>query len=219
MKLTNTTRSFCSKLVTYLGEPLHLKPAFQEERGAVTRDLSEQLRGYLAQFQHELLDQVSDDGPGSQETLLCLSTRLEAVLGRESPLEKSDLMQHINRFYEIQGKAERIKNTPFLMIYRAFTRLIVIGYVIMMPLFIGDIDLGGEASHLELLALPILAVVSTIFLTLNKRANLTGEPFSHESTSLPVQDLFGKLDTHCLEVQRSARLKLRTARELREVPD
>jgi putative membrane protein len=79
-------------------------------------------------------------------------------------------MQHINRFYEVQGKAERIKNTPFLMIYSAFTKIIVSFYVLLIPLFIGDIDLGGEQSGFEFLAIPIMVVISTVFLTINKLA-------------------------------------------------
>jgi putative membrane protein len=51
-----------------------------------------------------------------------------------SRIEKGDLMQHINRFYDIQGKAERIKDTPFLMIYSAFLKLIVGFYAVLIPL-------------------------------------------------------------------------------------
>ncbi len=199
-ELTNTTRSFCCKLVTYLGDPANLKAPLQTESVALTRELLGQMRHYLTQLQHELLDQPSL-GPGSLAILQGLSIRLEAVLARDIPLEKSDLMQHINRFYEIQGRAERIKNTPFLMLYGASTHLIVLGYVLLMPLFIGDLDLGGEASSLEYLALPILAVVSTIFLSLNKLANLTGEPFSGNATSLPLASLLGSLEAHCAAAQ------------------
>jgi putative membrane protein len=60
------------------------------------------------------------------------------------------------------------------MIYSAFTKLIVSFYVVLIPLFIGDIDLGGEKSNLEFLAIPIMVIISTAFLTINKLANLFG---------------------------------------------
>jgi len=111
------------------------------------------------------------------------------------------LMQHINRFYDIQGKAERIKNTPFLMIYSAFTKLIVSFYVILIPLFIGDIDLGGEGSGFEFLAVPIMVIISTAFLTINKLANLFGEPFSeNKKTSVTIDDICKTIEQNCNEV-------------------
>jgi hypothetical protein len=48
-------------------------------------------------------------------------------------------------------------------------------YVVLIPLFIGDIDLGGEKSNLEFLAIPIMVIISTAFLTINKLANLFGD--------------------------------------------
>lgn len=111
-------------------------------------------------------------------------------------------MQHINRFYDIQGKAERIKNTPFLMIYSAFTKIIVSFYVILIPLFIGDIDLGGEDSGFEFLAIPIMVIISTAFLTINKLANLFGEPFSeNKKTSVTIDEICKTIEQNCNEVK------------------
>ena len=110
-------------------------------------------------------------------------------------------MQQINRFYDIQGKAERIKHTPFLKIYSAFTKLIVSFYVVLIPFFIGDIDLGGEESGFEFLAVPIMVVISTAFLTINKLANLYGEPFSENKTSVSIDEICKTLEMNCIEVR------------------
>ncbi|WP_231433779.1 MULTISPECIES: bestrophin family ion channel [unclassified Chryseobacterium] len=111
-------------------------------------------------------------------------------------------MQHITRFYDIQGKAERIKNTPFLMIYSAFTKIIVSFYIVLLPLFIGDIDLGGEDSTFELLTIQIMVIISTSFLTINKLANLYGEPFSDNKTSVTVDEICKTIVQNCDEVKR-----------------
>ena len=137
----------------------------------------------------------------SSELLLALTKRFEEDFAPQSTIEKNDLMQHINHFYEIQGKAERIKNTPFLMIYSAFTKLIVGFYVIIIPLFIGDIDLGGEKSGFELLAIPLMVMISTAFLTINKLANLYGEPFSQNKTSITLDEICNTITQNCLEVK------------------
>lgn len=137
----------------------------------------------------------------SNELLLALTKSFEEDFSPQSTIEKNDLMQHINHFYEIQGKAERIKNTPFLMIYSAFTKLIVGFYVMIIPLFIGDIDLGGEKSGFEFLAIPLMVMISTAFLTINKLANLYGEPFSHHKTSITMDEICDTITQNCQEVR------------------
>lgn len=137
----------------------------------------------------------------SNEFLLALTKTIETDFASNANFEKNDLMQHINRFYDIQGKAERIKNTPFLMIYSAFTKIIVSFYVILLPLFIGDIDLGGEESNFELLAIPIMVIISTSFLTINKLANLFGEPFSENKTSVTIDEICKTIEQNCIEVK------------------
>jgi putative membrane protein len=87
------------------------------------------------------------------------------------------------------------------MIYSAFTKLIVSFYVVLIPLFIGDIDLGGEKSNLEFLAIPIMVIISTAFLTINKLANLFGRPFSENKiTSVSIDDICRTIEQNCNEV-------------------
>lgn len=136
----------------------------------------------------------------SNEILVALTMAIETHFSGISNIEKSDLMQHINRFYEIQGKAERIKNTPFLKIYSAFTRIVVFIYVLLLPLFIGDIDLGGEKSTMELMAIPIMMVISSVFLIINRLANLFGEPFSENKTSVPIDAICKTIEKDCLVI-------------------
>jgi putative membrane protein len=138
----------------------------------------------------------------SNELLIAIAAGIEHDFESQTSLEKADLMQQINRFYDIQGKAERIKNTPFLMIYSAFTRIIVGFYVALIPIFVGDIDLGGEESKFEFLAIPIMVVISTVFLTINKLANLYGEPFSEKRTAVAIDDICRTIEKNYQEVRR-----------------
>ena len=87
------------------------------------------------------------------------------------------------------------------MIYSAFTKIIVSFYVILIPLFIGDIDLGGEDSGFEFLAVPIMVIISTAFLTINKLANLYGEPFSENKTSVTIDDICKTIEQNCNEIK------------------
>ncbi|WP_192349129.1 bestrophin family ion channel [Algoriphagus sp. Y33] len=216
-ELTNNTRSFVAKLFAYYGNEQHFKEIKQNNLSLKGRKVIELSILYIRQLKNEMhnnahptfdsqsLELISEfkinaDNKISNEILLAITKEIEDDFAPIARIEKGDLMQHINRFYEIQGKAERIKNTPFLMIYSAFTKLIVSFYVILIPLFIGDIDLGGEESGFEFLAVPIMVIISTAFLTINKLANLFGEPFSENKTSVSIDEICKTIEQNCKEV-------------------
>lgn len=222
-ELTNNTRSFVTKIYVYYGNEYNIVKPSDELIGQKANELISLNIEYVRQLKREmhhqtettfdketstLFSKVGIDlkNKVSNELLVAITRIIESDFSPKAALEKSDLMQHVNRFYEIQGKAERIKNTPFLMIYSAFTRIIVIVYVLLIPLFIGDIDLGGEKSNLELLAIPIMMIISTVFLTVNKLANLFGEPFSESATSVNIDQICQMIENNCLEIKAKSSL-------------
>ena len=217
-ELTNNTRSFVTKLYAYYGNKENFNEARESDLKAGAQRLIELSILYIRQFKNEMHSnfkpkfndeevqllkdfKVNSSNKISNEFLLALTKTIETDFASKANFEKNDLMQHINRFYDIQGKAERIKNTPFLMIYSSFTKIIVSFYVILLPLFIGDIDLGGEESRFELLAIPILVIISSSFLTINKLANLFGEPFSENKTSVTIDEICKTIEQNCIEVK------------------
>ncbi|MEJ8590226.1 hypothetical protein JSO54_03125 [Riemerella anatipestifer] len=222
-ELTNNSRSFVAKTYAYYSNDKNINLATLEKNAKIY-DLIQLTIAYIRQFKNEihnnpkpifdekskvLLEKynINEEHKISNELLVSISKEIEEDFKNTANIEKSDLMQHINRFYDIQGKAERIKNTPFLMIYSAFTKIIVSFYVILIPLFIGDIDLGGEKSGLEFLAIPIMVIISTSFLTINKLANLYGEPFSENKTSVTVTEICNTIESNCKEVQSKLSVK------------
>ncbi|HMN26204.1 MAG TPA: bestrophin family ion channel [Ignavibacteriaceae bacterium] len=217
-ELTNNTRSFVTKLYAYYGNKENFNEARESDLKAGAQRLIELSILYIRQFKNEMHSnfkpkfndeevqllkdfKVNSSNKISNEFLLALTKTIETDFASKANFEKNDLMQHINRFYDIQGKAERIKNTPFLMIYSSFTKIIVSFYVILLPLFIGDIDLGGEESRFELLVIPIMVIISSSFLTINKLANLFGEPFSENKTSVTIDEICKTIEQNCIEVK------------------
>lgn len=212
-ELTNNTRSFANKAYTYLANG-------PTPSDGAARDALALLRAYVAAVSAELRDQpavavpeglagshdITPTHKRSNELLLALSVHLERVLRRDAGWEKNDLMQHIQRFYEIQGKAERIKHTPFLPVYSAFSRMIVVAYALLTPVLIGDIDVGGEHSGWEWLSVPLIAILGAAFLTINRLANLYGAPFSDEPTSVRVEALCDALGANVREVEAKVHL-------------
>lgn len=218
-ELTNNTRSFVTKIYVYYGNENNVTNSSDGPTGQKASDLISLTIEYVRQLKREMHNQkepsfeeetvaffskygINLKNKVSNELLVAITQIIEGDFSPKAGLEKNDLMQHMNRFYEIQGKAERIKNTPFLMIYSAFTRIIVTVYILLIPLFIGDIDLGGEKSNLELLAIPIMVIISTVFLTVNKLANLFGEPFSESATSVSIDQICQTIENNCLEIKQ-----------------
>lgn len=217
-ELTNNTRSFVAKVYAYYRNADNFKATEQADLSLQAQKLMTVCILYIRQLTNEMHNHFKPafDEPASQllsefgvntknkisnEILVAIAKHIEDKFSSQGNIEKGDLMQHITRFYDIQGKAERIKNTPFLMIYSAFTKIIVSFYVILIPLFVGDIDLGGEESGFEFLAVPIMVVISTAFLTINKLANLYGEPFSENKTSVAIDDICKTIEQNCEEVK------------------
>jgi putative membrane protein len=216
-ELTNNTRSFVAKIYVYYGNEANFKDSDNEGNALQAQKLMDLTILYIRQLKNEMHNKfespvdhqsltllsnfdINKDNKLTNEILIGIAKNIEDNFSITAKFEKGDLMQHINRFYEIQGKAERIKNTPFLMIYSAFTKIIVSFYVILIPLFIGDIDLGGEESGFEFLAIPIMVIISTAFLTINKLANLYGAPFSEKKTSVNIDDICITIEQNCKEV-------------------
>jgi putative membrane protein len=217
-ELTNNTRSFTAKIYAYYSNRENFKETKQPDLKNEAHQLIELSILYIRQLKNEMHNhfkpnfdeqtigiinefKINVSNKISNEILVALTKSIEDHFASKANIEKGDLMQHINRFYDIQGKAERIKNTPFLMIYSTFTKIMVSFYVILIPLFIGDIDLGGEASGFEFLAIPIMVIISTAFLTINKLANLFGEPFSENKTSVSIDDICITIVQNCNEVK------------------
>ncbi len=218
-ELTNNSRSFVAKIFAYFGNKENFKETQQSDFKIEAQKVIELSILYIRQLKNEMHNnfkptfneqekalinefKINTQNKISNELLVALTKNIEDNFSSKANIEKGDLMQHINRFYDIQGKAERIKNTPFLMIYSAFTKIIVSFYVILIPLFIGDIDLGGEDSGFEFLAIPIMVIISTAFLTINKLANLFGEPFSeNRRTSVTIDEICKTIEQNCNEVK------------------
>lgn len=218
-ELTNTARSFTAKIYTYFQSSGNMLADDKSENIDTAKELIELTCCYISQLKNEIhetphpqYDQATQElytkydvrtsNKVSNEILLALSLKIESVFAPNANIEKNDLMHHINQFYDLQGKAERINNTPFLKIYSAFTRATVVIYVLMIPFIIGDIDIGGEESHLEFLAIPLFAIVSTLFLTINKLANLYGDPLEETKTSVPIDSICKNIVGNCQEVKR-----------------
>ncbi|MGK0414182.1 MAG: putative membrane protein [Polaribacter sp.] len=142
-ELVNVSRSLSAKMYTYFQNSSNIIIEEHNNKSMIAIDLIDLTCCYISQLKNEIHEKpypdysednkrlcktykVDQTNKVSNEILISISSTIEKVFVNTSNIEKSDLMQQINQLYNIQGKAERINNTPFLKIYSAFTRATVI---------------------------------------------------------------------------------------------
>ena len=121
------------KIYAYYGNEQHFKEAKQNNINIKAQKIIELGILYIRQLKNEMHNnfkptfdtqtielfsefRINTENKISNEILVAITKDIEDNFATSARIEKGDLMQHINRFYDIQGKAERINNTPFLMI-------------------------------------------------------------------------------------------------------
>lgn len=82
------------------------------------------------------------------------------------------------RLCDAQGKAERIKSTVFPVTYSLFLHGIIYLFIITLSISLNDV-----ASYFEL---PLLLLISSAFLLLEKSATHMQDPFENKPTDTPV---------------------------------
>lgn len=131
--------------------------------------------------------------------------------GRLDMFRQLELMGHITEFYTLQGKAERIKNTPFPRQYAEYSRVFTRVFVFLVPL--GMLDVFADHIHqvdawsLTLnthnlaWALPMVAasaLVSWVFMTMEGIGDSSEDPFERSMNDVPMNAL-------CVAIERDLR--------------
>jgi putative membrane protein len=116
--------------------------------------------------------------------------------GRLDIFRQLELMNICNELYDLQGKCERIKNTPFPRQYAEFSRLFTRVFVFLVPL--GMLDVFAEWIELAkewetaLFALPMVAasaLVSWVFMTMEGIGDASEDPFERSMNDVPMNAL------------------------------
>jgi putative membrane protein len=187
-EMSNTSRAMFLKLVLFVSDPKNLKDEYHGKSSELSKEFLLLLQTYLLSIT-SILDSSSSHRP--EKHLFKLLERFKSVSANENTLPVLDIYQLFTVFSDSQGRAERIKNTPFLKVYAAFTRVLIIAYIIFIPLFVGEIHINlNNFNWFDFISIPILALISSVFMTINKLAILFGEPFTFPSTAIPVKELF-----------------------------
>jgi len=101
--------------------------------------------------------------------------------GRLSEFEEIKLMESLKEMYDLQGKAERIKNTVFPFYYLYFTKLFLWVFVIMLPCAL--------VEPIGWVAIPVSVIINFVFYILDKSGIITEDPFEGRAADTPMSTL------------------------------
>jgi putative membrane protein len=96
-----------------------------------------------------------------------------------------DLMATLEEFYNLQGKSERIKSTPFPRQYAYFGSLFVWIFLILLPF--GLVGQFAEMGHTFLwLNIPFYVLIAWIFMTMELVGDNSEDPFENFVNDVPL---------------------------------
>ncbi len=195
--LINQTRSFTRQCCTLLaGEPLGGKPASPEQEELVVRTVAftHALRLHLRKQMDRIDELVPYLGQEEVDVLQRQANVPNAILHRTGQMLRDHwkagrietyhleiFERSLERFSDIQGGCERIKNTPVPIAYTMLTHRIVGIYCLALPF--GVIDQVGLYTPI------VVAMVSFAFLGLDMVGSQIEDPFEEDPNDLPLMAL------------------------------
>ena len=116
--------------------------------------------------------------------------------GRINIFHHTKLLDLLEELYTLQGKSERIKNTPFPRQYAEFSRLFTWVFCFFVPLGLLDV-FGDHHPNFDSLqswgpVLPMIvasAMISWVFMTLEGVGDASEDPFERSMNDVPLNAL------------------------------
>jgi putative membrane protein len=98
--------------------------------------------------------------------------------GEVDSIQQTQLNHTMVRLCDSMGKAERINSTVFPVTYRLFLHFAIYLFVIILSIALRNID--------PLFEIPLLVLISVVFLLLEKTAYHLQDPFRNRPSDIPV---------------------------------
>ncbi len=144
----------------------------------------------------ELIDEnerqiVCSQANAATQLLRWQSEELKRVAEKHRLVDEFRLMGMMNlitEMYSLQGKCERIKNTPFPRQYAYFSLVFVFIFIGLIPLGIVG-EMAERGSPMIWLTVPISVVISWIFWTMEAVGDSSEDPFENFINDVPMTAL------------------------------
>jgi putative membrane protein len=99
-----------------------------------------------------------------------------------------EMMRVLEEFYNLQGKCERIKNTPFPRQYAFFSKVFTWIFIILLPF--GMVSEFAKLGHDSIwITIPFCVLISWIFYTMEIVGDNSEDPFENFINDVPMNAL------------------------------
>ena len=197
-RLVNTSRNFLRQVQTFVAPG-------DESKAAIHKELVHRIVGYVHLFRHFLREEKEWPEAASVMTadeIKVAKSRLNPPLSliekqgqrlRELWQEKKidtyhlpELEESLNKFIDIQGACERIKNTPIPGSYNVLIHRLVACYVFALPF--GLVDSTGPLTP------AVVLLVAYAFLGIDAIGDEIEQPFGNDTNDLPLSALSNMIE-------------------------
>ncbi|MEY8020579.1 bestrophin family protein [Muriicola sp. SD30] len=107
--------------------------------------------------------------------------------------QEDQLQSVLEEFYNLQGKCERIKNTPFPRQYGYFSKIFTWIFVLLLPFglpnIFGDDSMAGSREWYQFLMIPFSVLISWIFVSMESIGDNSEDPFDGRINDVPMTAL------------------------------
>lgn len=199
--LTNASRNFASQVMGYIHPPVTQNHVSQQALADVHGELVYRQLAFLNVLRLQLrLEETWEElkpflSDSEYQDLKKAVNKATVLNHRQSQRLKElamsgwikehayvlGLMESVKIFFALQGRCERIKNTPLPRQYGFFTRSFVWIFVLLLPF--------GLVQHLGWGAFPIYIILASIFTITERIGNRTEEPFEQKLEDVPMTSI------------------------------
>lgn len=210
--IVNTSRTFGIQVQSYITEN-SVKSEFKNEVKSLQTELIYRHLAYINALRLALRGQ-KDEYSKELETLLSKKELTEILTKANKPTQINnqqaktiktilnddlkdnfrlyELMKTLEELYNLQGKCERIKNTPFPMYYDFLIQIFLFIFVSFLPLnLIGLFDDISQSIgyNIDWLMIPVAMIVSLMFEVIERAGYYTETPFKNQHQDIPMSAL------------------------------
>lgn len=153
--------------------------------------LEDALRPYLSESEHRYAL-----GKKNRATQL-MAMQSEAINGLRGRLDSFQLMQlqaGVTAFYDLQGRAERIKNFPYPRNFSSIATILLYIFVFLVPFgLLNEFNKMGNGTFLQgwtvWFNVPFATLVTWVFMTLDRVGESSSNPFEGTANDVPISSI------------------------------
>jgi putative membrane protein len=212
--IINTSRTLAVQVQIYLDAPEKEQEIIYRHIGYVNA-LRLSLRGQTALLEKEVSIFIPQNEWEEWKHMVNVPTQMlrkQALVFKQftkngiidSEFKLFELMHTVQELYDLQGRAERIKKTPFPKYYELYVNVFFYAFITLLPFSL--IGKFGELSNtlgynITWLIIPVTLLVGFVFAAIDKSGSETEDPFENKISDTPMSSI-------CIVIERDLRQML-----------